>query len=220
MRHSLLLLVLLSPAACTGTTTPAGPSDGSPPPVEAHEGGLLDRATNADAESNSLVAPFVGTWTVSQGSSTVTCPGAPIFPDAGLSTSDVGGMTQLTPGPTPGTLVGSQIGGAGCTFTYAVVGNVATLSGSQTCVPGGPMILGCLDDAGVPGYDGGGDGYRDDGGPTTWTLLAETLTLAADGTLVDIYNEDLDRWLSYCDDSVVIQFNCAATAAGDMWTKQ
>jgi hypothetical protein len=205
------LLLVLSLSGCSGQLSEDSKDAAADSPTDS----AVDSATNP-------ASAFVGTWKVTSGSSLVTCADAPMYPPAGIPSSDVGGLTAIRLGTTAGTIVATQLGGAGCSFTYEVSGRVASLAGLQSCVPGGPVLAGCADDGGVdPWYDGGGHRFDGGGSPYTWTLLAETLTLSADGTTIaDAYDERLGNYVSYCEGNAVVFYDCEANAPTDTWTRQ
>jgi hypothetical protein len=129
-----------------------------------------------------------------------------------MTMDDKGGVVHITAGAAPNTIVVVQEG-AGCSFTYAVEGNVATITSHETCTPQGPVLSGCSTDAGDPAIDGG---HRHDGGegPPQWVLDEDTLTLSADGTsYAETYTEDLHDYFALCDLDTVVTYDCRATGA-------
>lgn len=210
------LLVISLCSACSGGEIAPASDAATDAPSDA------EAESAADDDARGATQSFVGTWNVAQGSSLVTCPGALMYPSSGMMTSDVGGVVEIRLGASPATIVAAQQGGAGCTFTYRVTGNVAVPTGVQTCVPNGPVQVGCNDDGGVdPGYDGGGHRFDGGGSPYLWTLVSETLTLAPDGAaIVDTFDEELGNYASYCEDNTVVFYDCQAIASGDVWTRR
>jgi hypothetical protein len=212
MRHSILLFSLTALAACSSNSTSSEPHE-VPASVDASA-----NPPSHDASAPSDTSRFVGTWKVTEGSSLVTCPGMPNWPAEGMSLDDQGSVVHIEEGTSPGMITVHQEG-AGCSFTYAVNGGVATLSAPSTCLPQGPQIGGCSSDAGAS-VDGG-SGHHHDGGVTmTWLLTHDTLTLGGDGaTFAEAYEEDLHDYAALCEGDSIVTYDCHASGH-DTLTKQ
>ncbi|WP_146645752.1 hypothetical protein [Labilithrix luteola] len=216
MRRSLFRLSFTVLAACSSSHSSSAPHDAP----TSDDASASSSDPNHDAGSGSDRSHFVGTWKVTEGSSLVTCPGVPNWPAEGMPLDDKESVVHIEEGATPGTITVHQEG-AGCSFTYAVTGNVASLSAPQTCSPQGPQIGGCSSDGGAGPSDGGTGGHRHDGGvPSTWLLTHDTLTLAGDGvTFAEAYEEDLHDYAALCDGDTIVTYDCHASGH-DTLTKQ
>ena len=126
-----------------GCTTKNGPGNGTDAGTTSNgggtsggSGGATGGGSSSGTGTSSPVQPFVGTWSVSTGTTTVNCPG-----QSPSTTADTADLTFSSPGG------GSslQVSSADCSFTAQAEGNVASESPSnQTClVPyqGGSVLL-------------------------------------------------------------------------------